>query len=639
MLLRRTAHKTRANEYILIFRMDSKAMELQKELIGKYIQAPITDQLRRSIEEGPPADESNSIAKDFYGTQTYNPLFDYIWKTHSSQAGQWFGSEWRISKYSCKDNDSILEKNIAACAAATAAATAAKVSTRKADVFRKVIHILSPTAILENVYSMPKTPGLPWHTRPSYAAFNKINSPFNQAYIDNFGSYLAGRLVERKISPHFVPYYGAVTTMSKTYMYNITEDYQSYRKESWFWDGVESKSVNFHIMDGDGNAITDPKIVHDIVTRPSSSELTDGASLDLDESDKQALNVIDMTTIATSNGEVDTLDETDCLDMLNDMTLDTVDMNNMGTSDCEVDNESPDDTTTVSENTSETDDEEDTEDTEEEDDIHIYLEFKDMPTMMVFFERQDGNMDDLLYDDEEVGAKCGTKSWDDRWTAWIFQVIVALTQLQAVYGMTHNDLHTNNIVWTATEQTHILYKRKNGSYMRVPTYGKIFRVIDFGRAIISVGDRHLVSDDYMEGGDAGGQYNFGPIYDPAFEEIEPNLSFDLCRLAISCIEGLFPQFPVKRKEKPVIMSKEEGRVMWETTSPLFNMLWRWVLTDSGENLLLDNDNNERYPSFDLYLLIAAQVHGAVPAKQLENPVFRNYIWNGKVKGHVYPMYA
>jgi hypothetical protein len=96
------------------------------------------------------------------------------------------------------------------------------------------------------------------------------------------------------------------------------------------------------------------------------------------------------------------------------------------------------------------------------------------------------------------------------------------------------------------------------------------------------------------------------------------------------LEGIFPKFPGKRKDRPKVMSKEEGRTMWETTSPLFNLLWSWLITDDGENVLLDAENEDKYPGFELYITIAEQVHSAVPAEQIKKPVFNKFKWNKNV---------
>ena len=112
------------------------------------------------------------------------------------------------------------------------------------------------------------------------------------------------------------------------------------------------------------------------------------------------------------------------------------------------------------------------------------------------------------------------------------QIIMTLVTYQKVYKLTHNDLHTSNIMYDTTELKYIYYKFENITY-KVPTYGKIFKIIDFGRAIYTYNNTLFWSDNYLKDEDAYTQYNFEPFYDESKEKIENNFSFDLCRLACS----------------------------------------------------------------------------------------------------------
>ena len=570
---------------------------LRMKLTGKYVQCPISEELRQSIEEGPAATESNSKAFSFTGLQTYNPLFDYIWRSHSNQPGQWFGTKWRISKYNGPNAKSVIEES------------GNPALKTQQECFRKVVHLLDPIAVLQDGYTAPKTPGLPWHPRSTYAAINKVQSPHNQAYIDAFGSYLSSRLREENISPHFALHYGSLVAMSDKYLYNITDDFDTYRQEKWFWTSIKKKDIQLHILDSSGSPILDEEIIDEIMS--SCNE-----PVEVEE--------VVIPTAPIEVGEIETIEDYDVPVEANRIDFEIGDSSNRSSG--------KDENEDVDEMEDDDDEDDESEDDEDEDapDVNIYIEFNRMPIIMSFYEKQEGAMDDLMYDNDEVGADCGSKVWEERWTAWLFQIIIALIQIQEIYNMTHNDLHTNNVLWSRTDKEFLYYKTSSGQIYKVPTYGKIFRIIDFGRAIYNVNNKTMISDDYLPGNDAGDMYNFGYIEDPDMPEVEPNPSFDLARLAVSCIEGLFPKFPSKRKDRPKIMSKEDGRTMWETTSPLFNLLWSWVVTDDGENVLLDAENNERYPSFELYIIIAQAIHSAIPREQINKPIFNKFKWNKNI---------
>jgi len=211
------------------------------------------------------------------------------------------------------------------------------------------------------------------------------------------------------------------------------------------------------------------------------------------------------------------------------------------------------------------------------------------------------------------------------WSAWIFQICVALCQLQSWVGLTHNDLHTNNIVWKETSEEYLYYRADTtGQIWKIPTYGRIFQIIDFGRAIYSVKGQLVISSDHKDGNDAAGQYNFGPIQDRDLPYVPPNKSFDLARLSYSLLRALFPVNPPEVAGGKVL-SKEGSWIVRETVNPLFNLLWSWLVNDAGETILEDEQGDEKYPGFDLYSVIAAEVHGAMPYKQIVAPIYKEFM--------------
>ena len=62
-------------------------------------------------------------------------------------------------------------------------------------------------------------------------------------------------------------------------------------------------------------------------------------------------------------------------------------------------------------------------------------------------------------------------------------------------------LHTNNIMYEKTDKKYPwLYYCFNGTYYKVPTFGKIFKIIDFGRAIYNFRDQVICSDSFHSKG-------------------------------------------------------------------------------------------------------------------------------------------
>jgi hypothetical protein len=212
---------------------------------------------------------------------------------------------------------------------------------------------------------------------------------------------------------------------------------------------------------------------------------------------------------------------------------------------------------------------------------------------------------------------------EKRWTAWMFQVIAGLTVAQQMFDFVHNDLHTNNVMWSHTDEPYLYYHITGGTggdrHYKVPTFGKIMKIIDFGRATFRPDTHMWFPDAFDSGADAGGQYNCGQNYNKDFPKVVPNPSFDLCRLSVAMLDTLWNSSELELKD--AILTKEPNRIQRETVSPLWNLMWLWLTDLEGRNVLRNPDNSERYPQFDLYCAIARDIQNAVPSQQLTLPLF------------------
>ena len=221
---------------------------------------------------------------------------------------------------------------------------------------------------------------------------------------------------------------------------------------------------------------------------------------------------------------------------------------------------------------------------------------------MICLEKCDGTLDSLL-EEETLTEK--------EMNSVFVQIIFTLLSLQKVFSFTHNDLHTNNIVYNETKMKYIHYKYKNKTYV-VPTYGKIYKLIDFGRSIYRFQNHLMCSDSFSKGNDAHSQYNFGPYCNEQKEIIEPNMSFDLCRLGCSLYDFFF------HDEIPEDCSK---------LSEVEKTVLRWCTMDNGKNVLYKTTGEERFPNFKLYKMIARYVHNNTPEDQLKHPLCTQYMYN------------
>jgi len=256
----------------------------------------------------------------------------------------------------------------------------------------------------------------------------------------------------------------------------------------------------------------------------------------------------------------------------------------------------------------EDDDEEDDdeEDDDEEDEKPVFAYIKNFPVQMICLEKCEGTLDELLLQ-EQLNEQESISA--------MFQIVITLAVYQKTFHFTHNDLHTNNIVYIRTKQPFLFYKFSSKIY-KVPTYGYIFKIIDFGRSIYTINGKVLCSDSFSLKGDAETQYNCEPFYNPNKNRVEPNDSFDLCRLGCSIYDFLFDN---DEKINPKKLTDFE------------KIIYEWCLDDKKQNILYKKNGDERYLHFKLYKMIARNVHNCVPSQQLEKVVFNQFLFNGNLK--------
>ena len=223
---------------------------------------------------------------------------------------------------------------------------------------------------------------------------------------------------------------------------------------------------------------------------------------------------------------------------------------------------------------------------------------KDIPLQLLCIEKLEGTLEDLIDDNisEELILSC------------MFQISFALTYLQKHFDFTHNDLHINNIMYSNTE-TKYLYYKINNIYYRVPTHGKIFKIIDFGRAIFKYKNKVFMNDVFSRLGEAGGQYSYPSQVDFICEKekhvIKPNPHFDLCRLSMTILEEIDPNNYSDRIIDFLINLCDDGR-------------------DGNFCNMKDN--------FKLYMDISRYACNSLPREIILHNIFKGY----RVKKSVFP---
>jgi hypothetical protein len=245
--------------------------------------------------------------------------------------------------------------------------------------------------------------------------------------------------------------------------------------------------------------------------------------------------------------------------------------------------------------TNEEEDDNESDDSIFEEDEKMFCYLKEFPVQLIFQEKCKGTFDELIMQ---------RKLKDDTFIEALLQIVLILATYQKVFNFTHNDLHTNNIMYVETEEEFLYYKIDDVCY-KVPTNGRIFKLIDFGRSIYQFNGKTFCSDSFAPNGDAATQYNCEPYFNEKKPRIDPNPSFDLCRLGCSLYDFVCRDDEVK--------------------TPLQILINSWCIDDYDKSVLYKSNGQERYPDFKLYKMIARTVNNLVPAEQLKQNVFKKYV--------------
>lgn len=489
---------------------------------------------------------------------------------------------------------------------------------RTVPVWIRPVHLVGPLDALEGEYMLPADGSLPAPRGPWQRALRKINDPYNEAYTDAVFAAMASRLVETGRSPHWCRFYGTANGRAPTYTYNITDDMAEIENEDWFVEGMSRGDFKVIMVDPYD---PDMRVTLDRGCVGASGPTTRMRLIDGDAASEQ------LTDDGTSEPESDS--------SASAAPTGQVDPGELEEADIELSGETaelarPRQHVRLSRRSHESSSDSGSGSEDEEDNYEYQCVIPNFPVQLSVLERCDGTLDDLMETEIDEDAPADLRETkEERWTAWIFQVVAALAAAQQHYDFVHNDLHTNNVMWCGTGETHLYYHVQGAAggdrYYRVPTYGRIMKIIDFGRATFrpsaaSTENRLWIPDAYAEDGDAAGQYNCGQYFVEGKPKIQPNKSFDLCRLAVSIIDTLWEEEPAPVEPRK-ILTREPGMNQPETVSALWNLLWMWLTDKDGRNVLRGPDGKDRYPRFDLYCAIARDVQNSVPAQQLTLPLF------------------
>lgn len=445
----------------------------------------------------------------------------------------------------------------------------------------------------------------------------KLASLNNASYIDNFFCYLSSQLLNEHGILNGIDYYGSFMGVQKKFRMNLADDIDYLTQSDYF---VENRGKIYEVEESENpfanfgsrnnknkllihNESTESRVllddIQEIETQVESVvEGLEEIKLEIEEEDcvyeKSSETYSSENT--SNNSEVNYSDEDEENEDKND-------------DDDEEDEDEgsqwSDDKTSEDKSNNDSDEEgsveESDEESVEESEIPMNAFIYDFPVQMICLEKCKGTLDRLFV----------KKALDiDTAASALIQVIMTLYAYQKAFNFTHNDLHTNNIMYVDTEEENIYYKINN-TYYKVPTYGRLFKLIDFGRAIYKFQGHTFCSDSFSPGGDASTQYNCEPYFNKKKPRLDPNYSFDICRLGCSIYDFLLDIEDENDEDfEPDVLQK---------------LIIDWVTDDNGKNVLYMTNGEERYPNFKLYKMIARTVHNKTPEDQLKQDIFTEFV--------------
>lgn len=235
----------------------------------------------------------------------------------------------------------------------------------------------------------------------------------------------------------------------------------------------------------------------------------------------------------------------------------------------------------------------------------LFIEYKDFPCYLLTCEKADTEID-ILYD---IG-----KMDENMFNAIVFQIYAAIFCAGYVFGLKHNDLHLSNVMVSHTKEQYLYYFYK-GDFYRIPTYGWVVRIIDWGRGT------------YEFDGNIGNNHIFTPEYD-CFEQ------YIYKRINNSGRETILPS---RQRWTDIIMITHNILNSWREfrTCELGKSMQKWIETKDGPVLDLD--------AFDwsIYCGVTQNTFTVMPHHILQHKSFRSFcIKSGDIpeEATVYPLY-
>ena len=515
---------------------------------------------------------------DVSNLQNYIPIYDLFFTLNENNRNSInLNNKWEITSITQKISDKIYEAFV----------EDEKGNKKKVKVFFKFAPLIDPLKYLIGKYKDDDINILPCGDKDCDKKMLDVN---NAAYVDSFFSYLTSKLLNEYGFVHGLDYHGGFLGVKNDYIFNSEDDIDYMLNSSFF---NENKNSLFKVTDELKKLINNDSVKNKIKLNIKKDEETINLSSLMNITGLDDDNDNDNDNGLKSGAQVNDISLVDISTKQSRSTHSSCSSRSSVTDD-EEDNDGSDGGSDDGDGSSDG-----SSDGSDSDDENFDIKINEFPVNIIALEACETTLDKLIEEDISYAELISA----------FMQIIMTLATYQKVFNFTHNDLHTNNVMFVETDKQNIFYHFE-GVYYKVPTYGRLFKIIDFGRAIYKYNGNLHCSDSFSLSGDAATQYNFEPYFNDKKPRLEPNYSFDLCRLACSLYDNL--------------IDEDEDDKNSEVYNPIKILMEKWCKDDKGRNILYKKNGEERYPEFKLYKMIARSVHNITPKAQLEDTIFSKY---------------
>lgn len=219
----------------------------------------------------------------------------------------------------------------------------------------------------------------------------------------------------------------------------------------------------------------------------------------------------------------------------------------------------------------------------------IYLEYSNVPSYLLVTEKLNHDVSYLKDSDQLTYSII---------VSLTFQIWSAIITMNNIFGIKHNDLHFGNVMLKNTKEKYLYYK-VGSSYYKIPTYGYIICILDWGRGTYNFNGFIGKNSVYSADRDCFQQYIYDRINCRGMKSLEcdKNRWTDIVMISHS------------------ILSEFED-ILKDT--PLKELLIDNTTTSNNIELDIDEFN------WELYLKITNYKFNINPEKLLTNHIFSKY---------------